>query len=276
MKRIIFLVLVLIAITAMSQNKKAIELFEKGVKAFEQKDFKLADSLFTLSAKIEPHQDTYFNLAAVKNELGDRCGFCENIDKSIALGNIDAMELYTKHCIKYDTLFYKNIVEPNVVFYCVKSEYFCSKITTYYVYKEYLEKGQKSSGSFIIDTNQYKISELYSTNYEIEKIFNENTIYTVVQELPGFLGGDEARLKFISNNIVYPKEALIKNIKGTVYVTFIVEKNGELSEVKILKGIGSGCDEECIRIVKLMPKWDPGKLNGKPVRVQLIMPIKFT
>jgi len=65
-------------------------------------------------------------------------------------------------------------------------------------------------------------------------------------------------------------------IQGTVYVTFVVERNGNVTDVKILRGIGGGCDEEALRVVQNMPKWEPGKQRGKPVRVQFNMPIKFT
>ncbi|HRZ77317.1 MAG TPA: energy transducer TonB, partial [Bacteroidales bacterium] len=64
--------------------------------------------------------------------------------------------------------------------------------------------------------------------------------------------------------------------QGTVYVTFVVEKNGAVTDVRVLRGIGGGCDEEAIRVIQAMPKWNAGKQRGKPVRVQFNMPIKFT
>jgi len=65
-------------------------------------------------------------------------------------------------------------------------------------------------------------------------------------------------------------------IEGTVYVTFVIERDGSVTDVKILRSIGGGCDDEAIRVVRNMPKWEPGKQRGKPVRVQFNMPIKFT
>lgn len=103
----------------------------------------------------------------------------------------------------------------------------------------------------------------------------KHEIFQIVEELPSYAGGDEARIQFIKNNLIYPEEAKEKGIKGTVYVTFIIEMDGSLSNIKILRGIGGGCDEEVIRIVKLMPKWNPGKQKGTPVRVQHNMPVKF-
>lgn len=111
--------------------------------------------------------------------------------------------------------------------------------------------------------------------FEEEEI-QEAEIFTVVEESPSFPGGDEARILFLQDNIKYPQMARESGIQGTVYVTFVVEPNGSVSNVKILRGIGGGCDEEAIRVINLMPKWNPGKQRGKPVRVQFNMPIKFT
>ncbi|MBK6965185.1 MAG: energy transducer TonB [Bacteroidales bacterium] len=104
----------------------------------------------------------------------------------------------------------------------------------------------------------------------------EAEIFTVVEESPSFPGGDEARIRFLTENIKYPQIARESSISGTVYVTFVVEKNGNVTDVRVLRGIGGGCDEEAVRVIKAMPKWSPGKQRGKPVRVQFNMPIKFT
>jgi protein TonB len=74
----------------------------------------------------------------------------------------------------------------------------------------------------------------------------------------------------------YPQMARESGIQGTVYVTFVVERNGNVTDVKVLRGIGGGCDEEAIRVIQAMPPWVPGKQRGKPVRVQFNMPIRFT
>lgn len=100
-------------------------------------------------------------------------------------------------------------------------------------------------------------------------------VYVVVDELPKYPGGDEARFKFLQNNVKYPKVATYNGIKGVVYITFIVEKDGSLSNIKLLQGIGGGCDEEALRVARLMPKWTPGKRKGQPVRVYVNMPIRF-
>jgi len=100
-------------------------------------------------------------------------------------------------------------------------------------------------------------------------------LVTTLDVFPRFPGGDQARLYFLRSNIKYPSLAIKAGIQGDVMVLFIVEADGTLSNVSINKGIGGGCDEEAIRVTKLMPGWDPGKRSGKSVRVLVRMPIVF-
>lgn len=124
------------------------------------------------------------------------------------------------------------------------------------------------------EENGVDIAEL-NKNQEIASEDVEKP-FTVVEQAPDFPGGDEARVKFLHDNIRFPQMARESGIEGTVYVTFVVEKNGSISNVQILRGIGGGCDEEATRVIKQMPNWKPGKQNGQAVRVQFNMPIKFT
>ena len=104
---------------------------------------------------------------------------------------------------------------------------------------------------------------------------NNDSIYEICQVMPQFPGGEQAMMKFVSSNVHYPEEAKEKEISGRVLVGFIVEKDGSVTEVKVLKGIGKLCDEEAVRVVKSMPKWTPGMQDGKPVRVHFQMPFVF-
>lgn len=113
----------------------------------------------------------------------------------------------------------------------------------------------------------------------VSKIQDSNkpgkTIFDIVEEMPQYPGGDSARIKFLNENLKYPEEAREQKIEGKVFVTFVVEKDGSITGVKILRGIGGGCDEETIRVIESMPKWEPGKQRGKKVRVRFNMPIIF-
>lgn len=100
-------------------------------------------------------------------------------------------------------------------------------------------------------------------------------VFQVVEVDPEFPGGMEALTKYLSENIKYPEQAKKDKIQGKVYISFVVEKDGSVADAKVLRGIGGGCDEEALRVVNAMPKWEPGKLQGTPVRVQFNLPIVF-
>jgi TonB family protein len=100
-------------------------------------------------------------------------------------------------------------------------------------------------------------------------------VYTVVEEMPLFPGGENARLMFFSNNLRVPADAVKEGSSGTVYVSFIVQADGSISGAKVLRGIGKGFDDEVIRVVNLMPKWIPGTQNGQAVAVRFNMPVIF-
>ena len=103
----------------------------------------------------------------------------------------------------------------------------------------------------------------------------EDEIFLVVEEDPSFPGGIEAMYKWLGENIKYPQLAKENNITGKVYVSFVVEKNGSVSQVKVMRDIGGGCGAEAVRVVKLMPKWSPGKQRGQAVRTQFNLPVGF-
>lgn len=107
-----------------------------------------------------------------------------------------------------------------------------------------------------------------------EAVKDSNAIFEVVDSPPSYTGGETARQKFIVANLVYPKKAIDAKIQGTVHLQFVVEKDGSVSNVKIMRDIGYGCGEEAARVIGMM-KWNPGEHLGKRVRVKISMPIKY-
>ena len=113
-----------------------------------------------------------------------------------------------------------------------------------------------------------------------ELIFEEpeeevEEIFTIVEDQPSYPGGIQAFYKYVATNLRYPAQARRMGIAGKVFVQFVVEKDGKLTDVQILKGIGSGCDEEALRVIKKSKKWTPGRQRGRPVKVRMIIPISF-
>lgn len=108
-----------------------------------------------------------------------------------------------------------------------------------------------------------------------EPVSKNDEVFTVVEQQPSFPGGMDALFKFLGDNIQYPEAAVKNRVQGKVFVQFVVNTDGSLSRFMILKGIGSGCDEEAIRVMSIMPKWTPGSQSGRPVTVMYTLPINF-
>ncbi|WP_220472578.1 TonB family protein [Spirosoma foliorum] len=102
-----------------------------------------------------------------------------------------------------------------------------------------------------------------------------NEVFTVVEKQPEFPGGMRALGQYLSRNLRYPSEAQQNKVEGRVFVQFVVSQTGEIRNLRVLKGVGGGCDEEAVRVVSQMPKWNPGMQDGKAVDVQYNLPIQF-
>lgn len=126
----------------------------------------------------------------------------------------------------------------------------------------------------ISDDTKIKIPDV-EVEMDIPELMPQREVFQIVEEMPEFPGGESKMYEFILKNIKYPEMARENKIKGRVYVQFVVSKDGSLNKIKVLRGIGGGCDEEAVRIVKRMPKWKPGKQNGKTVPVQFTLPFNF-
>lgn len=112
---------------------------------------------------------------------------------------------------------------------------------------------------------------------DVGEVEEEDTeeIFVIVEDAPAPIGGMAAFYGHVNENIKYPRQAQAMNIEGKVFVQFVVGKDGGLTDVVVIRGIGGGCDEEAIRVVKLSPSWKAGKQRGRPVRVKMVLPITF-
>ena len=127
-----------------------------------------------------------------------------------------------------------------------------------------------------VDVDEDTEVDEYIPPEEEDEDIVETEIFTVVESMPEFPGGMGELMKFLAVNIKYPPLAKESGIQGRVFINFVVEPNGSISNVKVLRGIGGGCDEEAVRVVESMPNWKPGKQRGKSVRVSYNLPVKFT
>jgi len=127
------------------------------------------------------------------------------------------------------------------------------------------------------DDNMNSAQQEYSAPVieEIEEEKDEVKIFTVVEAMPEYPGGETELYKYLGNSINYPEQARNLGLQGKVFVTFVIEKDGSIANPKVLRDIGGGCGEEALRVVRSMPKWKPGKQRGKNVRVQYNLPVLF-
>jgi protein TonB len=103
----------------------------------------------------------------------------------------------------------------------------------------------------------------------------DDQIYTVVEQQPEFPGGMEAMMKFIQKNMKYPAQARRMGTEGRVFIGFVVNLDGHITDVSPIKGISVDCDKEAARVISMMPPWKPGKQNGRAVRVRFVLPVNF-
>ena len=128
-------------------------------------------------------------------------------------------------------------------------------------------KGNDEDGGEVLKAQQVAVDEAPKEE--------ETKVFDVVEQMPSFPGGDAALMKFLSEHIKYPVVAEENGIQGRVIATFVVERDGSITDVKVIKSVDPSLDKEAIRVLKSMPKWIPGKQNGSAVRVKYTVPVTF-
>jgi len=230
----------------------------KGNKRFVDKKLLFGALIIGLSSQYAcktKNQDNNI-LSKDKDTIRDESTLCyKSIEKT------DTSNTKTKN---QHTRFYKNNISDTIIRKDIQEFELIDNIMCYLISKEPIRK----------PVPQIEITKLQKTI--IEDTSSVILCYAVTESEPEFPGGEEKRIQFLRDNLNYPQIARDNNIQGTVYVTFVVTKDGKISDVKVLRGISKECDEEAVRVIKLMPKWKPGEQMGKPVNVLFNMPIKFS
>ena len=141
-----------------------------------------------------------------------------------------------------------------------------------------VQKSDKAVGAFTVEGNDevggavLKAKEDIAAPEPPKHVVEETKIFTVVEQMPMYPGGDGALMGYLRDNIHYPTVAAENGVQGRVVVGFVVERDGSITDVKILRGVDPSLDREAMRVVKNMPKWTPGKQNGSAVRVKYQVP----
>jgi len=142
-----------------------------------------------------------------------------------------------------------------------------------------LQETNTAIGAFNVEGNDEAGGEVLKAKEVIAEPeppkVEETKVFDVVEEMPQFPGGQAALLEYLAKNIKYPVVAEENGVQGRVIVTFVVERDGSITDVKVVKSVDPSLDKEATRVVKSMPKWQPGKQNGSAVRVKYTVPVQF-
>ena len=144
-----------------------------------------------------------------------------------------------------------------------------------------VQKSDKAVGAFTVEGNDevggavLKAKEDIAAPEPPKHVVEETKIFTVVEQMPMYPGGDGALMGYLRDNIHYPTVAAENGVQGRVVVGFVVERDGSITDVKVLRSVDPSLDREAMRVVKSMPRWTPGKQNGSAVRVKYQVPVTF-
>jgi len=239
---------------------------QAGSEAMKNHNYPEAISCFTKSIEETPLSKTFYYRALAYSFLGDTCNFCTDLANASGLNNKTATRLFRNKCAP-------ELVEESAPdsLQLILPEFSSFEIIDY---------NCNSYDNTLYDlrySNQNRTIKISSAKHNNKLDSTENvTVAGVVDLMPEFPGGISALMNYLASNIQYPDLARDNKIQGRVILKFVVENDGSISNIKLVKGIGGGCDEEAVRVIMKMPKWIPGIENDKPIRVSYNMPIKFT
>ncbi len=256
MKKLILPLFILIVLTGKVYSQQygsaksiAIKRYNKGVKQFKKENYIKAIKYFNLSISARPHKDTYYNRAICNLKLGDHENYCMDLMNARLYGDKTLEKLYNNKCLKKDTTFfaYGEIVDNN-------KEWDSFRIT-------YIDNIMKDT--FYKTLNKSKQAVEVFTLKEGDTLYKKGTLNLIKPQFPG---GDDSLMVFIAETIEYPKEARMNSISGNAFTSFIIEKDGSLSNFKIKKKLGYGLDAESRRVYSKLPDWEPAKYKNRNAR----------
>lgn len=271
-KHIAVVLFFLVSLVSQAQKKDSSNFyFKEGFNAFQFRKFKMADSLFSLSIKIRPSIDAYFNRAASRERLGSKKGFCEDISEAAKLGDIEARGIFCQSCGKAtDTSYFAN---DNT-----KSDRY-----HYYYYKvkfisEYVPNFDLNIISSKIETKVNEdLAKSIDNTYKAKFGPDKDGICNNAEVPPTFTGGDSAFKLFIKKNLIIPDRVKSQRLSGKVILRFVVDEKGVITNLEMYKGLADcmQCGNEALKMAKLMPPWIPGKTKGIPVKCRQVLNVDF-
>jgi TonB family protein len=219
-------------------------------------DLNQAIALLTENMRIQYSQKVAAQLGQIQLQNGDTIGYCISQRYLNKGRDTDASALYEATCQDRDSTTFEasglsSSRYPGII--AVTRSYHRADGRTYFVL--YGQEGIKELA--------------FST-------FDKDTLFLITARIPEFPGGESEMFKFFGTTIIYPSAAKDRGISGVVYLTFVIDRNGRIKEPEIMRGVHHAMDEESMRVVSLMPTWQPGYHAGEPVEFRLNLPLRYT
>jgi len=241
------------------KKKEAFEIYELGVKSFRQGKLKEADSLFTVSIAAEPHVDAFYNKVMINKKSGNQSTYCSNLQFAKDLYDTESSKLFISDCCAVDSFYvtenYKKASEDR---YFYKLKFITSKYSSYKEFYRYTIK------------NKIDLAYQVNSNDTVYSTIPEQTQQPFIDSVAKYIS------KIHSTFTEYPYKEKKQGIDGTVYIQFTVNKTGEIENVKIIKTPTNGLATEALRILWLLPKLKPCIYENRPIKLQMILPVKFS
>ncbi len=236
----------------------AFRYYEMGLMAFNEKNYRRADSLYTVSLMIKQHLDSYYNRALARAMLNDTKGYCEDICAAATRGDRECDTIFRKECGTADTIYVHLDNKPATR---LKHEAYCVIYQSDFKDANVAVKFDKKG--------KFMNSEKFEAPKN-EKIPTEETF-------PEFRGGAQGLKDFVKANQKFPPEAKKRNVSGTVVVKFAVNRLGYPENIRLVKPMDDcpECNEEAVRLVSSMPRWKPGASQGKTAKFNYNLPLEF-
>lgn len=236
----------------------ALKFYERGLKAFNEKNYRTADSLYSISILIKQHPDTYYNRALTRAALNNTEGYCEDICSSATMGDAECDGIFRSECGSADTIYTDKDNKP-----ATKLKHVTFSVIYQSDYREANIAVKFNKQGKFLDAEKFKSPE--------------NNKIPDGEILPEFQGGTKGLADFVKNTTKMPESAKLKKISGKVLVSFVVNRMGFPENITVLKAIDNcpECSREAVRVISAMPRWKPGALNGKTAKCNYNLGVDF-
>jgi len=262
-----------ISVSAQVNNREADKLYNRGLKAFKNEEWKLAEDLFSQSQSIKPADYNLYYLALIRKKNNDLCGYCDYALTGWWAGGI-LSKLPVSECEKKDSIYYPS-VNPSLFYGLITTFMPCTGETNKYYYIQ--DKDKKTLRAFYIIPTDSISDTIYRTKFPDEEKLRPRLVYLKTETQPEFMGGEKGLYSTLHQNLHYPDEAKEKGIQGRVLIRFVITEDGHITDVRALNGVlRCFADEGAKLVMSTNGQWFPGEVNNIPVKTQMNLPVNFS